>query len=128
VILLSFNVALGGLEVTPYEFVRETEERLVLCMGQPGLQICISLKAWGNTRRRWLSALSLIVVSSAAMMVGARNAVLEECQTTKERLLQNIHLPVTTQWWGKLRDINLGDVLPPVAIHFGSHHLTECKH
>jgi hypothetical protein len=33
VILLSFNVALGGLEVTPYEFVRETEERLVLCMG-----------------------------------------------------------------------------------------------
>jgi hypothetical protein len=30
VILLSFDVALGGLEVTPYEFVRKTEERLVL--------------------------------------------------------------------------------------------------
>ena len=29
-ILLSFDVALGGLEVTPYKFVRETEERLVL--------------------------------------------------------------------------------------------------
>lgn len=29
-ILLSFDVALGGLEVTPYEFVREAEERLVL--------------------------------------------------------------------------------------------------
>ena len=99
-ILLSFNVALGGLEVAPYEFVRETEERLVLFMGQPELQICISLKVWGNTRRRWLSALSLIVVSSAAMMVGANNAARslysEECQRLKERflgcseLLQNI--------------------------------------
>jgi hypothetical protein len=44
VILLSFNVALGGLEVAAYEFVRETEERLVLSMGQPELQISISLK------------------------------------------------------------------------------------
>jgi hypothetical protein len=36
-VLFSFNVALGGLEVAAYEFVRETEERLVLFMGQPGL-------------------------------------------------------------------------------------------
>ena len=106
-ILLSFNVALGGLEVTPYEFVRETEERLVLFMGQPELQTCITLKVWGNTRRRWLSALSLIVVSSAAMMVGANIAVLGRMPTTKERflggsgLLQNIHLLVTTQCRGE---------------------------
>jgi hypothetical protein len=36
VILLSFNVALGGLEVAPYEFVRETEKRLVLVYGSAG--------------------------------------------------------------------------------------------
>jgi hypothetical protein len=30
VILFSFNVALGGLEVAAYKFVRETEKRLVL--------------------------------------------------------------------------------------------------
>ena len=73
-ILLSFNVALGGLEVTPYKFVRETEERLVLSMGQPKLQI--GGRHGENTRRRWLSALSLIVVSSAAIVVGANNGSL----------------------------------------------------
>ena len=87
-ILLSFNVALGGLEVTPYKFVRETEERLVLSMGQPKLQI--GGRHGENTRRRWLSALSLIVVSSAAMMVGANNAARslysEECQHHKYSL------------------------------------------
>jgi hypothetical protein len=36
VILFSFNVALGGLEVAAYEFVRETEERLVLFMESVG--------------------------------------------------------------------------------------------
>jgi hypothetical protein len=32
-ILFPFNVALGSLEVAAYEFVRETEERLVLVYG-----------------------------------------------------------------------------------------------
>jgi hypothetical protein len=106
VILFSFNVALGSLEVAAYEFVRETEERLVLFMGQPEPQISLSLKARGNTRRRWLSALSLIVVSSAAIMIGANNAarsLSEECQQLKSgswdcsELLQNIHLLETTR-------------------------------
>lgn len=35
-ILLSFDVALGGFEVTSYEFVRETEERLVLSYRSAG--------------------------------------------------------------------------------------------
>jgi hypothetical protein len=73
VILLSFDVALGGLEVTPYEFMRETEERLVLFYRSAE---AADMYNGGNTRRRWLSALSLIVVSSAAMMVGANNTVL----------------------------------------------------
>lgn len=107
-ILFSFNVALGGLEVAAYEFVRETEERLVLFMSQPVLQISPSLKGMGKYKEEMAVSVELdsreLRCHDGRLEQCYSFAVLGRMSTTQRAVLgmfgalaEYLHLPETTQ-------------------------------
>ena len=71
-LVLSLDMSLNGLEILTGKLVGKTEKRLVL-RSRTLAQVSVAYKEeLGRTSSMWLSWLSLVVVSSAAMLRGSR--------------------------------------------------------